>query len=499
MVCKKLIFLSAFSLALISCSNKDSSSGSSASSSTVTTFPTSFALSSPTSVASAFYSNLENQNEAFTTETVSASAPISDKVDKLKTILSAASSSDCAIQINTISSGNATCYGPTMSFSNHPDGMSPTSLPGGDLGIWTATNTGGEACAAAQLNSRMKGVVSYVDLGLFTMASVNCVLKSESKSLPAAGASVDLTTSMSGKVTINGSAATVTNASISRSATDSDGMPVYTTSITATQSSNLTYNLRLKHIPLDSSNDTYKGKISIDVANTTGTRDGNCQNSGTPGTMEAASVSYEKSSTSNVKILLKSAGFCTATADPYVSSTDKTVDLTKVSSVSVVGWGGNANYVLAEYDPTVGTGTFYYAWQAGKGDSNARIFDSIITGSEGSRTGTSYFGFGAAITSPSFAGKIDRMICNWAGPSNNHTGVSKVQKQIFSESGGMFTPTSSLIVYDPTNSCSSSSNTFSMTVNGTTITADNTTTDLANFSDVATVITSDPVSPTNVD
>lgn len=373
---KSLLSLILISLLSISCSNDSTTAAtsSSSSSSSTTAFPTSFAISSPTIGATAFSASLSEEESLapFTTDTVSASDTIASKVEKLDAIVAASTAAECAVSLSLSSSGNATCYGPSLTYTGHPDGAPANgSLPGGDLGIWSSTGTGGEACAASQLNARMRGVSSYVDLGLFTMASVVCVLQTNSQSLPALGASVDLTSLMSGKLTINGTAATVTAASISRSSTDSGGQPVYTTSITATQSSNLTYDIRLKHIPLESSNATYKGKVSVQVSNSTGTRDGNCQDSASQGTNEATSVTYEKSSSTNVRVMLKSAGFCSASADPYVSTTDFTVDLTKVSSGGVPsGWGGNGNYVLAEYNPEAGTGTYYYGWQAGKGDGN---------------------------------------------------------------------------------------------------------------------------------
>lgn len=503
---KMLIPTIAMLLITSSCSDKASTPAAAAATSSTSSFPTSFALSSPTNVDAATLVGMElGENyysvTPFAADSVSATDSVASKVVKLDAIVSADTAAECAIQLTLATSGNANCYGPTLTYSGHPDG-SPTSgsLPGGDLGIWSATDAGGEACSAAELNARMRGVSSYVDLGLFTMASVLCVLKNDSQTLPAAGASVDLTTLMSGKVTINGTAATVSAASISRSASDSGGQPVYTTSITAAQSTNLSYNIRLKHIPSESSNATYKGKISVTISNSTGTRDGNCNDSTSQGTTEATSVSYEKSSSSNVKVMLKSAGYCAAAADPYVSATDYTVDLTKISSAGVpAGWGGNGNYFSGEYDPTVGVGTYYYGWQAGKGDGNARVFNSLVSGSAGSRTGTAFFGFGAAITGASFAGKIDRMICNWAGPGNSHTGISKVQKQVITESSGKFIPSSSYIIYDPVTTCDSTNGAFSMTVNGVTTTADTTTSDLVDLSTMATVITADPTAPTNVD
>ena len=55
---------------------------------------------------------------------------------------------------------NAHCYGPALTCENHPDDTSASScfFPSGDLGMWLEENSDGNACAAAQLNSKMSSM-----------------------------------------------------------------------------------------------------------------------------------------------------------------------------------------------------------------------------------------------------------------------------------------------------------------------------------------------------
>ena len=68
---------------------------------------------------------------------------------------------------------DAQCYGPNLLYKNNPDVNTTNSgeLPSGDLGIWTL-NEGNttQACTAAQLDARMKGVKERSLAGLFLLA-----------------------------------------------------------------------------------------------------------------------------------------------------------------------------------------------------------------------------------------------------------------------------------------------------------------------------------------
>ena len=180
-------------------------------------------------------------------DTASPSDGLKKKKDAVEALLASTAPATCAISLTIQNSTSANCYGPSVAYTNHSFNASSGSWPGGDLGIWEPTATSGEACASDQLNSRLKGVASYADLAIFMMSGMACVANKNSLSLPAASASLVLTTQMVGNLNINGSSADVTSAVIYRDA-DVSGTRVYRYTLTATQGTK-TYTLRTKHNP----------------------------------------------------------------------------------------------------------------------------------------------------------------------------------------------------------------------------------------------------------
>lgn len=487
---KSLVLLASLLLVYSVSCNKSSSNNDTAnnlSSLFKAAFPEEAAVSSPTSQksvsASMVSTILPGDIQAYGDATDTAEK----KKEALTQILDATTADQCSVSINLYNSGNASCYGPQLDYSNHPT-ASPASgqLPGGDLGLWDATETSGEACAAAELNSRMKGISSQVDTAFFTVASMMCAAKVAGLSAPAnAGESLDVTSAISGKVKINGQAATVSSATLVRES-DSGTKPVYVSTIVATVGTK-TVSIRLKHIPagvLDET--TFTGKVSIKLADSTRESgfDGNCSGS-SAGQVDAVSIVYEKATSGNIKFALKSANFCGSSASPYVSASNYSVDLTKTYNANNGGWGNNGNVFLADFAPSTGIGTYQYAWQAGRNDSNTRVLNVNITSASNA---VAYFGFGPAISSTSGVGAIGGMICYWAGGSHNYT--LKVQKQTMTRSSTMFTPSSSYITYDPVDGCESSSGSFTYNKpSQTAVNASSTTSNLVNFSDISTNIT----------
>lgn len=238
---KLIIVLATISvMATVSCnkSSSDGSGGITTSSIYKAAFPEEAAVSSPTAQKSASASMVSSEILAGDIQAYGNASDTADKKkEALTTILDATSADQCAVNINLYSSGNANCYGPQLDYSTqHPDntGASAGQLPGGDLGIWDATETSGEACAAAEINSRIKGIASQVDAAFFSVASMMCAAKNAGLTAPEnAGDSLDVTSAISGKVKINGQAATVTTATLSRD-TDSNGKPVYVSTISGT-------------------------------------------------------------------------------------------------------------------------------------------------------------------------------------------------------------------------------------------------------------------------
>lgn len=496
-----LVVVSAAVYSFTSCSANTTTDSGSSSSSTLSQYASSLAedmlLASPTATRSV--SGL-SASSVHGLDTSSADDSITEKKDALKALLSETAPASCAISLTIQNSANANCYGPSVSYANHTADNSSGSWPGGDLGIWEASATSGEACASDQLNSRLKGVASYADLAVFMMSGMACVANKAGSTLPAAAANLDITSNMSGKLTINGTAATVSSAIIYRDA-DVGGNPVYRYTLTATQGTK-TFTLRTKHVSLDATDSTYRGKVSVKVGDATGTNAGmNCGPSSATGSQEALSMSYEKSSTTAAKYLVKSARFCGDDADPFVSGTNFSVDLTKVLNPPSVqkGWADNANYFLADFDPSNFTGKFYYAWQAGKGDSHTRTFNLALSGTTTAVTGSAFFGFGPTmIAGP---GGITGMICAWTGPDQTHTPVAFVQRQDISVTAPatQFTATTSNVTYDPVASCEAGAGMTMTWGTSSTRLSGSTTNNLVAVSQVSSVMGTTPTDPTEVD
>lgn len=497
-----LIFLAVLSLASYVSCNKSSSDGGgtpTVSSLFKAAFPEEAAVSSPTAQKSASVSMVSEILPGDIQAYGDATDTADKKKEALTTILDATSAEQCSVNINLYGSGNANCYGPNLDYQNHPEGGGGNGqLPGGDLGLWDASETSGEACAAAELNSRMKGIASQVDTAFFSVASMMCAAKNASLNAPEnAGESLDVTSAIAGKVKINNQTATVSSATLAREA-DSNGKPVYVSTIVASFGTK-SVSIRLKHIPAGKLDEaTFNGKLSIKLSDSVRESgfDGNCSGSSS-GQVDAVSIIYEKNASGNMKYALASANFCGSAADPYKSATNYSVDLSKTYNSNNGGWGNNGNVFLADFNPNTGIGTYQYAWQAGRNDSNTRVMNMNISTTS---TAVAYFGFGPAITSASGVGTIDRMICNWAGPGSNHTGVSKVQKQVMTRSSTMFTASSSAITYDPVTSCDSASGsfTFKKASDSTYTSASSTTANLVNLSEVSTNITN-VSAPSDVD
>ena len=95
--------------------------------------------------------------------------------------------------------GRANCYGPTITYSQHPDTRSSDSqhngmLPSGDLGLWTATEPGGgDACAAAQMTKILVGPRAQVMTGLkVSAAALVAATRKNGNAVPAVGTTVNV-------------------------------------------------------------------------------------------------------------------------------------------------------------------------------------------------------------------------------------------------------------------------------------------------------------------
>jgi hypothetical protein len=423
-------------------------------------------------------------------------------------VISPTSESDCSFNLDLAPTfENATCYGPQLTYTGHPDG-SPNSgtLPSGDVGLWEATeSTTGEACAAAQINARMNGIAKLANGGVFLAASVYCSATVSGTSLPTrSGGSVDLTSQFAANVSSGTNAVTVTNVDVA--CTDDDGSKCteYVVTLEGTSGSK-EINLRMKHQPTNSTGTRYAGKISYTIEDPAATGP-NCLGAGVTGITYAASVSYEKPSSSEMTYQLNSGMYCGIGEDPYVSATDFTVDASKKALQTggdTEGWADNFTRATASFDPDSGEGDYSLTWEAGSNDGYARSMLAHIEQLAATNAGVAYFGFGPE-PEDAGAGEIDGMICNWAGPGASHGSIASTtlaQKQVFAKSSSLYTAASSNITYAPTNACTitAAGPVFTQVGGGGTSNITASQTVAHNLVSASEVSISVPAAPTNVD
>lgn len=487
----------------------DSDDSSAITSALIAAFPTDLIIASPAeAIPSAIPAYLKNAAAADFADSFEA------KKETLTEIFAGDEVSECTFTFSPLAgSQNATCYGPSLYYLSHPDSIAEGiintdgNLPGGDLGIWDETEGGTEACAAAQLNMKVNNIAGLVDSIIFTMASLKCVAEANSLELPAAGSSLDLTDEVTTAYSTNSIGLTVSAVAIARESNDADGNEVYVSTIAGTFASPAsasvteTMSCRLKHIPTNDDNTFYKGKISCTMSESTSSASGNCAQFATAGQTQAFSIAYEKSSATSLSYELNSGNFCGANADPYVSSTNYTVDRTKVASATDTdGWGNNFNFARFTVNPSTGAGDFHFGWQAGMGDGWTRSMNGSVTSSGTTTTGTLYFGFGPDIAGTADPATLNGMFCNWAvaGSATHDTiAATKVSRQVITQnSSGIFEVTSSNITYAPTNSCDSAGTPFCYGKTASPTFCDAVTNNLV---DVSSATFATPTAPTDVD
>lgn len=462
-------FLILLSLFFVQCGAAGTRVGNPPTSTSTNAFPINLAVTSPLTSSNSSTSSvnfLTSGSPQFATSTFES---ITDEIDA---ILAGTSLTDCAVNFSEIAteSNSASCYGPEVAYTGHPDGSPDQSpFPTGDLGLWTETeSSSGEACAAAQLNARLNGIENQTTTALKTMASLICVANVNSLSLPSAdGDSLDLSAEMQDLLTAVGvTTATISSAGItyntpsavndllSVNITTSTSLEAYSynLSFTFTDGSGDSHDttISLKHIPLDSTNSTYVGELTYQY-DFTDSQQGNCSSADE---VRAGAITYYKESSSVLSLHADAADFCGSSASPFGSNGIISPSDIYDASSNPDGWGNNWNTFLASFDPTSLAGNYAYSWQAGYHDDHARTLNvNLSLGSDSLLDGLAYFGFSSDVDNENES-LIDGMICNWAGPGNNHNPKPLVQKQVIAENSlGLFESTNSLITYAPTTSC----------------------------------------------
>lgn len=352
---------------------------------------------------------------------------------------------------STVSTYRAACYGPT--WTDNATGSS-VNRPSGDLGIVyaTASSTDTTACVACQVEALLS---SGPDLGnrlVKVVAYAGALLSHNSVSLPAAGATVDLldaTVLTTRRPTISGITFSVFK--LSR-LTDRDGHAIYKLVLTFTDSASKSGSLTVYHEAIAADNSEFKGLVTGTLPHT--------PTMGGSGNARGVSFVYHLQS-SIYKFQYKTAANReTATTDFF--NTSSIVDFSKRAA-----FGEDGHYILGYFDKTNNNGVLHYAWQAGASDGSVRAFSvNVAAGTKGSRTGTGYFGFGAAMSSVAASGApwMTKMHCNWLNGLSSGPSITKAQKQSMTEGTTGFTASSSSINFAPTNDC----NAASWTVSGAT-------------------------------
>lgn len=363
---------------------------------------------------------------------------------------------------------NASCYGPSLNYTDHPNaaGGEPNDgqLPSGDLGIWKTTESStGEACCAAKMNNIIGEFETLINAGTkLAAATLGAASLDEAlDELPDAGESLDMEEKADEVMAENSVPIDFDLATLEREEADtSDGDPVFVTEISGDLTlpdGTVAMDAALTHIPMDEeadgsiSDETYCGRFvqSVNIPAAEVGLLGNC--AGSDGITRCTLVEYCKESSTSLTYHLRTAGFCGMNKDCGSGSTAVDPSDKKIDS-NTDGWGNNFFYTTCQVNPEDGTGSCAQCWQAGPLDGNTRCLNVVVNSDD---TGRCYFGYGVDVASSTGVGAIDRMICNWAGPGNNHTGLSLAQRQLFSRdtTTGRFEPTSSNITYAPTNSC----------------------------------------------
>ena len=485
-----LCIIISMAMMFAACAKKTDSSSSSTTTTTdsgmVTAMPSNLSVSSNTESGASVSSRTAGRSALKEINDDSDPKKHKDKVARLEAVLNSDDINQCHKAIPKKmkgSGGSVNCFGPELAYVNHPsDSSTDGTLPTGDLGIWTAysDNTTQEACAVGQMNKLLSKVGRKVDLAMGITAMMVCAAKNDGLSKPAVdGAALDVTASVAKtKVKDKRGGMVITSATLKRSTVASTGKKKYTSKITGSFSytlndgttDNQSFKIKFQHVPDNDSTDSVKaGEGLVQMWQEQDETDQNC---GTEGFDVVTSVAY-KNTSDNLSFRAVKARFSdNMTKSEYFDSSGEVVG-TSITDNASGGWCADFNVVRANIDKD-GFGKVGYAWQAGERDGYTRTFNiKTVYNSSDNQTGNAFFGFNPHPDNSSGTNKyrstnIDRMICNWAGPGNNHTGVAKIQRQklSYASTANVWKSIQDNITFAPTTSCDFDNSSYSTTTFG---------------------------------
>ena len=378
---------------------------------------------------------------------------------------------------------SATCYGPKVAYLRHNDGTDVTppgatgpELPGGDVGMWLDRNgdqTTGTPCAAAQLNALMDPIKSRANASLMLGARM-VALAASGSGLPAANTSSSLTTSFQSfidGILPSGTRADVTLAGITNNGSDKF---TYQWRVKFTKAPKEMWLLvNLTHQKTTSG---YTGLLQYATSELSANTQARAQCATSKKLAVVGTMRYNKSSSTQLDFSAREAPYCIAASSDLVTDfaswvsvdSNKELDNTKTTNTDGKGWhqeGGGFKRFAASFNPDTGAGNYLFAWQAGIGDPNSRMFavNSAYNSSSEDRTLKAFFGFAPNMAATSNQSQLGELICNWAGPGNDKTvGHKKFQSQLLSLTSTATdwsfptdVATDSKIKFAPTNNCNS--------------------------------------------
>jgi len=474
-----LCIIISMAMMFAACAKKDDSSSSSTTTTTdssmVTAIPSNLSVSSNTESGSSVSSRTAGRSFASEINDDNDPKKHKDKVARLKAVLNSTDIGQChkAIPKKMKGSGGkyVSCYGPDLVYVNHPSDSTDGTLPGGDLGIWTAynDNTTQEACAVGQMNLLMDKIGRKVDLAMGITAMMICAAKNDGLTKPTIdGDALDVTASVA-KTKMSERGMSISLATLKRSKLAS-GKIKYTSKLEGSFTYNSTqqkFKIKFQHVPdtdSTSSGATGEGLVQMWQDGVSAT-DGNC---GSDPYDVVTSVAY-KNTSDNLSFRAVKAKFANSmTKNEFFDSTGEVVGTSSADNSSA-GWCADFNVVRANIDKN-GFGKVGYAWQAGKSDGYTRTFNiKTVYNSADNQTGNAFFGFNPHPDNGSYRStNIDRMICNWAGPGNNHTGVAKIQRQklSYASTANVWKSIQDNITFAPTTSCDFDNSSYSTTTFG---------------------------------
>ena len=155
---------------------------------TTDAFPSALAVSSPLSYSTS--STSENLS-SYSTSGMPVISAYTDALSSIHAIINGSTPTSCAAfdpSLFLTQEEAVDCYGPEVSYENHPDatsGPSDGTLPTDDVGIWLANDsTTGNACMAAKLNAEIQSNADHSNASLMALASLLCTANVNSIALP---------------------------------------------------------------------------------------------------------------------------------------------------------------------------------------------------------------------------------------------------------------------------------------------------------------------------